>query len=88
GYRMNDGTVCKEFPVGLKALAQVQPIYEELENWEWNDSLGKTRRFEELPTGARRYVELIESYTGVPVTILGVGSERTEAIYRSAIFAG
>ncbi|HWI53605.1 MAG TPA: adenylosuccinate synthase [Symbiobacteriaceae bacterium] len=86
GYRQADGTVTREFPVGLKALAQVTPVYEELDNWEWSDSLSQTQRFEDLPAGAQRYVKLIEEYTGVPVSILGIGSERTEAIYRGEIF--
>jgi adenylosuccinate synthase len=86
GYRMPDGTVTKQFPVGLKALATVTPVYEEVENWGWSDSLSKVSRLEDLPIGAQRYVKLIEDYTGVPVSILGIGSERTEAIYRGAIF--
>ncbi|MFZ5816174.1 MAG: adenylosuccinate synthase [Bacillota bacterium] len=86
GYRLPDGTVTKEFPVGLKALGQVTPVYEELPNWEWNESLSAAKRLEDLPAGAQRYVKLIEEFTGVPVSILGVGSERTQAIYRSEIF--
>ncbi|HEY3365314.1 MAG TPA: adenylosuccinate synthase [Symbiobacteriaceae bacterium] len=86
GYRLPDGTVTREFPVGLKALAKVQPVYEELENWEWTDSLAQVKRIEDLPAGAQRYVKLIEEQTGVPVSILGVGSERTEAIYRTQMF--
>lgn len=86
GYRMPDGTVTREFPVGLKALSQVEPVYEELPNWEWSEALATAKSFEELPEGARRYVMLIEEVTGVRVSILGVGSERTQAIYRSSIF--
>lgn len=86
GYRLPDGTVTKEFPVGLKALAQVTPVYEELPNWEWTDTLSSVKTLEELPEGAQRYVKLIEEFTGVPVSILGIGSERTQAIYRSNIF--
>lgn len=86
GYRQSDGTVTKEFPIGLKALAQVEPVYEELENWEWREGLSQVKKFEELPAGAQRYVRLIEEFTGVPVSILGIGSERTEAIYRAEIF--
>lgn len=88
GYRQADGTVTKEFPVGLKALAQVEPVYEELPNWEWREDLSQAKSFEELPEGAQRYVRLIEEFTGVPVSILGIGSERTEAIYRAEIFNG
>nr|PZN73210.1 MAG: adenylosuccinate synthase [Bacillota bacterium] len=85
-YRLPDGTVTREFPVGLKALQQVEPVYEELPNWEWSEKLSTARQFEELPEGAQRYVRLIEEVTGVRVSILGVGSERTQAIYRSSIF--
>lgn len=88
GYRQPDGTVTKEFPIGLKALAQVEPVYEEVPNWEWREGLSQVKTFEELPAGAQRYVRLIEEFTGVPVSILGIGSERTEAIYRAEIFNG
>lgn len=88
GYRLPDGTVSKEFPIGLKALAQVEPVYEELPNWEWREGLSQVKKFEELPEGAQQYVRLIEEFTGVPVSILGIGSERTEAIYRAEIFQG
>jgi len=86
GYRQADGTVTKEFPVGLKALSQVTPVYQEMENWHWDEAMAQTKRMDDLPEGAQQYVRLIEEYTGVPVSILGVGSERTEAIYRSDVF--
>lgn len=86
GYRLPDGTVTREFPVGLKALAAVTPVYEELENWSFDAEKGVPRRYEDLPAGARRYVELIEQVTGVPVSIVGVGSERSDAIYRTSFF--
>lgn len=59
-----------------------------MENWEWREGLSQVKTFEELPVGAQRYVRLIEEFTGVPVSILGIGSERTEAIYRAEIFCG
>jgi adenylosuccinate synthase len=86
GYRQADGTVTKEFPVGLKALSQVTPVYKEMDNWRWHEAMAQTKRIDDLPEGAQQYVRLIEEYTGVPVSILGVGSERTEAIYRANIF--
>lgn len=86
GYQLPDGTVTREFPVGLKALSQVTPVYTELPNWGWTDALAESKRVEDLPEGAQRYIRLIEEGTGVPVSILGVGSQRTQAIYRRAIF--
>lgn len=87
GYRLPDGTVTREFPVGLKALAQVTPVYEEFPNWSFDPAKGTPRQYEDLPEGARRYVECIEEFTGVPVSILGVGSERSDAIYRTSFFS-
>ncbi|MGE5675740.1 MAG: adenylosuccinate synthase [Mycobacterium leprae] len=86
GYRLPDGTVSKEFPVSLKALGQVTPVYEEVDNWEWNDSMANAKSLEQLPVGAQKYVRLIEEFTGIPVSILGVGSERTQTIYRADMF--
>lgn len=86
GYRYPDGTVSREFPVGLKALATVEPVYEEFDNWEWSGAMSKAARLEDLPQNAQRYVRLIEEYTGVPVTVLGIGGDRTEAIYRGQVF--
>lgn len=87
GYRLPDGTVTREFPIGLKALGQVTPVYEEFPNWSFDPAKGTPRRYEDLPEGARRYVERIEEFTGVPVSILGVGSERSDAIYRTSFFS-
>jgi adenylosuccinate synthase len=86
GYRLPDGSVTKEFPVSLKALGQVTPVYEELDNWEWDDSMATVKSLEQLPVGAQKYIRLIEEFTGVPVNILGVGSERTQTIYRADMF--
>lgn len=87
GYRdRTSGETTRVFPVGLPALARMEPIYEELDGWD--SDLQSLRGYDDLPAATRRYVELIESYTGVPVTVLGIGPERPQAIYRGEVFVG
>lgn len=78
------GAVTREFPVGLKALAAMEPVYQEMPGW--GAEIAAARTYADLPLNARRYVELIEQQTGVPVGVLGIGPERPQAIYRTEIF--
>ncbi len=63
---------------GVQALAQWQPVYEELPGWA--EDISGVRRRENLPAAAREYVARIEEWAGVPVTLIGVGPEREQAI--------
>jgi adenylosuccinate synthase len=40
------------------------------------------QRYEDLPEGARRYLERLETLTGVPAAIVSTGSERDDTIIR------
>jgi adenylosuccinate synthase len=63
---------------GMDALVQWSPVYEELPGW--SEDITGVRRREDLPSAAREYVTLIEEQVGVPVTLIGVGPEREQAI--------
>ena len=63
---------------GVDSLAQWRPVYEELPGWE--EAISDIRRREDLPRAARRYVARIEELTGMPVTFIGVGPQREQAI--------
>ncbi len=78
------GAVSREFPVGLKALAEMEPVFAELDGW--GEEISGARTYADLPVNARKYVEFIEQEVGVPVGILGIGPERPQAIYRTSIF--
>ena len=84
GYKL-DGEVRRSVPVGAEALAQVEPVYEELPGWKAS-TVGITE-YEELPPEARRYLERIEELAGVPVDIISTGPERNETIVRRDPFA-
>ncbi len=63
---------------GIEALSKWTPVYEESSGWE--EDITGVRRREDLPAAAQAYVSAIEDFVGVPVTFIGVGPGREEAI--------
>ena len=63
---------------GVESLAEWEPVYAELPGWE--EDITAVRQREALPPAAREYVARIEEWVGVPVTFIGVGPEREQAI--------
>jgi adenylosuccinate synthase len=74
-YRL-DGDATASYPDRADVLARVEPIYETLPGWD--TGLSAVREAAQLPTGARRLIELIEAQVGVPVQVVGVGAERDD----------
>ena len=77
GYEFQ-GERIETTPTGLKRLAQCVPIYEELPGWD--DDISSARRIDDLPTEARDYLNRIVDITGVPISVIGVGSGREQTI--------
>jgi adenylosuccinate synthase len=78
-YRRGDERT-EYFPAefGVESLAEWKPIYEKLPGWD--EDITGVRRREDLPDAAQTYVSRVEAWTGVPVTFIGVGPEREQAI--------
>ncbi len=77
GYRCN-GEKLLTSPAGADALAQCEPIYEELPGWK-ESTLG-IRSLDKLPANARAYLKRIEELVGAPVDIISTGAERDDTI--------
>lgn len=75
-----DGERIEYFPAefGVEALAEWEPVYEELDGWA--EDITGVRKRENLPEAAQAYVARVEELVGVPVTFIGVGPEREQAI--------
>ncbi len=65
-------------PATAEALARCRPIYEEMPGWK--ESTVGARHLEQLPTGARRYLERLCELTGTPIEIISTGADREETI--------
>jgi adenylosuccinate synthase len=79
GYKTPGGTL-SEFPADLRSLAAAEPVYETLPGWS-APTKGATK-IDQLPPEARRYIERLETVSGVPCAIISTGSDRAETIVR------
>jgi adenylosuccinate synthase len=57
-------------------LGECVPSYTDLPGW--HEDIGAARRLPDLPHAARAYIEQVESFTGVPVSHVSVGPERSQ----------
>jgi adenylosuccinate synthase len=77
GYRLGDQAL-SYLPAGLKAQAQLVPVYEEMEGW--SESTQGARSWRELPANAVKYVRRIEELIGAPVALLSTSPQRDDTI--------
>ncbi len=63
---------------GIESLAEWRPVYEELPGW--SEDITGARSLGDLPVAAREYVARVEEHVGVPITLVGVGPGREQAI--------
>jgi adenylosuccinate synthase len=70
-----------EFPRQQRVLYNCTPVYEELAGW--STDISGVRDYHDLPKEARRYIELIEDQTRIPVGWISVGPERSQLIVKS-----
>lgn len=75
-----DGKVTRDFPSDLKTLARAKPVYTEIDGWD--DDLTNITRFEDLPEKVKNYIKLIEDECGCRVSMVGVGPDRTQNLYK------
>jgi adenylosuccinate synthase len=76
-YRLPSGEVARRMPDPAD-LGLVEPIYE---TWPgWDRPTTKTRRWEDLPATAQRYLCRIEELTGASIRWVSVGPEREAMI--------
>ena len=77
GYRVG-GAPLALLPTGAEAVAECEPVYEELPGWD--ASTVGVKSFDALPRAARDYLKRIETLTGVPIAMVSTGPERDETI--------
>ena len=77
GYRWR-GDVITDFPEEETALAELEPVYEEISGW-MSSTVG-ARNEVDLPAKARRYLERLEELIGVRFSLISTGAQRDETI--------
>lgn len=83
GYR-NGNEIIRDFPASLKTLASCYPIYEEMPGW--SEDITSAKQFSDLPGEAQNYLNRISEISGAPISIIGVGTQRSQTIIRDSLF--
>lgn len=58
----------------------VQPVYETLEGW--HEDLTGIKSASDLPIALNHYIEYLEKHLEVPITVVSVGPDRTQTLFR------
>lgn len=76
-YGLPDGTETDEFPFDCEA---VNPLYEEFPGWLTD--LTKVTGEDEFPEEFNSYISFLEEYLETPVSIVSVGPDRKQTVFR------
>jgi len=76
-YRIN-GEITEVFPISTTQVEQAEPVYKIFEGWD--SSVGICNSRDELPAQAQNYLNFIEEFLEVKITILSTGPKRSETL--------
>lgn len=79
-YETADGRPVKEMPGQLSDLERCRPVYKTLPGW--SADVTQARSWTDLPREAREYVNFVEEQIGVRVSIVSVGPDRAQSIFK------
>ncbi len=75
-----DNQLTDEFPYSANTLYKAKPEYIELEGWK--EDISKIRDYNKLPENAKKYISKIEEILNVRVSIVSVGPNRSQTIFK------
>ncbi|WP_159021306.1 adenylosuccinate synthase [Formosa sp. L2A11] len=73
------GEVIEHFPYNIEP-ENVEPVYTEFEGW--SEDLTKMSEYSHLPKALNTYIDFLEKALETPITIVSVGPDRKETIFR------
>ena len=71
----------EHFPLDLDIFNECEPEYVELPGWD--EDISKITDFEKLPENAKTFVDYIEQAVGVKVSMVSVGPNRVQTIFKN-----
>lgn len=80
-----DGLQTTELPSTREELERAIPVYMTVKGFS-QEEITEAKTYEELPTEAKEYIQIIEEYVKVPVHIISVGPRRDQTILRKTFF--
>jgi adenylosuccinate synthase len=74
--------IIKQFPENISVLEDIEPVYFSLPGWK--EDITGIKRFDDLPKNAKTYVAKIEEILNKKVSMISVGPDRSQTIFRTA----
>lgn len=74
------GEVSEFYPTNVNDHAYLEPVYETHAGWLCD--ITKIRTYDELPENAKKYLARLEELMGVRISIVSVGPDRDQTIFR------
>ncbi len=74
-----DGKIVRDFPYSIDR--EIKPTYTEVKGW--NTSLTDLTDESQLPMEFVNYIKFLEDRLGVPITIVSIGPDRKQTIFRN-----
>ena len=73
-----DGEITNQVPSNFNQIENV--VYKEFSGWH-NEDVSSDRSKYQLPTECSKYIDFIEDYLNIPITLISVGPERNQNIW-------
>lgn len=83
GYKFKDGSITDTLPFDL-CTEEVKPVYQTLPGWKTD--LTGIKDYKNLPKELLDYITFIEEDVNVPITIISVGPNRAQTIFKNNHF--
>lgn len=77
-YQVN-GTLTQDMPYDIN---EAVPVYQEFDGWI--EDLTAASDYHHLPVNLKKYIEFIEQHLKVPITVVSVGPDRKQTLFRNA----
>lgn len=72
--------IYNSYPTDVFMHKYLEPLYCTYKGW--NTDVSKVRKYEDLPQNCRTYISALEELLGVPISIVSVGPDREQTIFR------
>lgn len=74
------GAIYHDYPTNTLIHKYLEPVYETYDGWM--EKTSDLKDYDKLPENAKKYIKRIEELLDVPVSIISVGADRNQTIYR------
>ena len=75
-----DGKIYTDYPTDVFTHKYLEPVYETYKGWM--QDISNVRTYDELPENCKSFIEKLENIAGVPISIISVGPDREQTIFR------